>query len=197
MFGQENQRSAMSAFISGVQTLTTGDRDQHADTGTICAWRRARCLERALGLEDQPAGAEQPVAEHQRDAGEQRERREEVERAAGEMPAFDLEALDESAEHHALREGGDGRAVAEAVLPERAMLRVAEAELERDAAEDQRQQHDQDREIDRGDDDGEGEREGRQQSDAAQNQPGLVAVPHRRDRIHRRCCASPCRAGSR
>src|SRR5688572_12620790 len=64
------------------------------------------------------------------------------------------------------------------------MGRVAEAELERHAAEHQGQQHHQDREIERRDDDGEGEREGGQQTDAAQDQPGLVAVPHRRDRVH-------------
>ena len=64
------------------------------------------------------------------------------------------------------------------------MLGVAEAELEGDAAEDQRQQHDQDREIDRRDDDREGQRERGQQPDAAEHQPGLVAVPDRRDGVH-------------
>ena len=64
------------------------------------------------------------------------------------------------------------------------MLGVAIAEFERQPAEDQRQQHQQDREIDRGNDDGEGDREGGQQADAAENEPGLVAVPDRRDRVH-------------
>src|SRR5580700_831554 len=51
-------------------------------------------------------------------------------------------------------------------------------------AENQRQQHQQDREIDRRNDDGESDREGGQQPDAAENEPGLVAVPDRRDRVH-------------
>ena len=74
--------------------------------------------------------------------------------------------------------------IAEAAIPERQMLSVAEAELEGDAAEDQRQQHHHDREIDGRDDDGEGERKGGEQRQPAQHQPSLVAVPDRRDRVH-------------
>ena len=66
----------------------------------------------------------------------------------------------------------------------RRSARVLEAELESDAAEDEREQHDQDREIDRRNDDGEGERKRREQAQSAEYQPGLVAVPDRRDRIH-------------
>ena len=51
-------------------------------------------------------------------------------------------ALDEGAEHDALREGAERRAVAERVVPEGAVLGVAVAELERHAAEDEREQHD-------------------------------------------------------
>ena len=64
------------------------------------------------------------------------------------------------------------------------MRRVAETELERDAAEHQRQQHDEDREIERRDDDGEGERKRGQEPEAAQHQPSLVAVPDRRGGVH-------------
>ena len=106
---------------------------------------------------------------------------------SSEWPAkwpLDRKALDERAEHDPLGEGAEGRAVAEGVVPEGAMLGVAEPELEGDAAEDERQQHDQKREIDRRQDDGEGEREGREQRHAAEHEPGLVAVPHRRNRVH-------------
>ena len=41
-----------------------------------------------------------------------------------------------------------------------------------------------DREIDRRQDDGEGERKGGEQRHAAEHEPGLVAVPDRRDRVH-------------
>src|SRR6202042_3458664 len=70
-------------------------------------------LELALGLHDEPAGAEQAVSEHERNAGQNREGREKIERAAGEVAAIDLKALDESAEHHPLRERRDRRAEAE------------------------------------------------------------------------------------
>ncbi len=83
-----------------------------------------------------------------------------------------------------LREGADDGAVVEGVIPERPMLRVAVAELEGDAAEDERQQHDEDRKVDRGHDDREGEREGGHEREPAEHEPGLVAVPDGRDRVH-------------
>ena len=61
---------------------------------------------------------------------------------------------------------------------------MLEAELERHAAENERQQHQQNREVNRGDDDRERQRKSRHQADAAEHEPGLVAVPDRRDRIH-------------
>ncbi len=101
------------------------------------------------------------------------------------MPPFDLEALDEGAEHHPLGKRRQRRAIAEAVIPRGAVLGVLVAELEGDAAEDERQQHHQNGEIDRRDDDREGERKRRQQRQAAEHEPSLVAVPDRRDRVHR------------
>jgi hypothetical protein len=83
-----------------------------------------------------------------------------------------------------LSKSAEGRAVAEAVVPEGPALGVAKAELERHAAEHEREQHDQHREIYRGQDDGEGERKRREQRDAAENEPGLVAVPDGRNRVH-------------
>ena len=61
---------------------------------------------------------------------------------------------------------------------------MLEAELERDSAEDEREQHYEYGKIDRRNDDGEGEGESREQTKPAEHQPGLVAVPDRRDRIH-------------
>ena len=57
-------------------------------------------------------------------------------------------SLDEGAEHDTLRESGDRRAVAEPMIPKAAPLGVAVAELEGDAAEDQRQQHHQNGKVD-------------------------------------------------
>ena len=59
------------------------------------------------------------------------------------MAAFRLKALNERAEHNALREGAKDGAVVEGVIPEGPMLGVAVAELESDAAENERQQHDE------------------------------------------------------
>ena len=64
------------------------------------------------------------------------------------------------------------------------MLGVPVAELESDAAENEGQQHDQDRKVDRRQNDRKSEREGGQERDAAEHEPGLVAVPDRRDRVH-------------
>ena len=81
-------------------------------------------------------------------------------------------------------ESREARARGKAVIPERAVLGVAVAEFEGEPAEDQGEQHQQDREIDGRNDDGEGDREGGEQADAAENEPSLVAVPDRRDRVH-------------
>jgi hypothetical protein len=63
--------------------------------------------------------------------------------------------------------------------------RIAPAELERDAAKHQAEQHRDDRRVHCRHQDGESERERRHQPAAAQHQPGLVAIPYRRDRVHR------------
>ena len=70
------------------------------------------------------------------------------------------------------------------MVPECLVLGVAVPELEGDAAKDQSEQHDQDREVNRRDDDGESERKGREERNATEHQPGLVAVPDWRDGVH-------------
>src|SRR5262245_8221581 len=79
------------------------------------------------------------------------------------------------------------------MIPERLALGIAKAELEGDAAKYQRQQHDQDRKIKRRDKDGEGKWKGRKQCHAAQHQPGLVAVPYGRNRVHHEIARSGVR----
>ena len=94
-------------------------RDDHADEEAHRHPPRPE-LELAGGLHDAPGRAEKPVAEDQRDAGQEAEGREEIEGAAGEGAAVVGEALHEGAEHHALREGRDERAVMEGVVPDQA-----------------------------------------------------------------------------
>jgi hypothetical protein len=65
------------------------------------------------------------------------------------------------------------------------MSGVAPAELERDAAEDQREQHRDDRRVQRRHQDRVTERERGHQAATAEHQPCFVAVPDRRDRVHR------------
>ena len=149
------------------------DRDQHRDQAHPAGAARP-ILQVAFGLEHDPGGAEQRVAEHEREPGKERKRRHPVERRPGEVPSLHFEALDEGAEHDPLREGRDQRAAAEGAVPETTQRLVLEAELESDAAKHQRQQHD-----DRRNDDRERERKRRQQAEAAEHEPGLVAVPHR------------------
>src|SRR5262249_51089738 len=124
--------------------------------------------------------------EQEREAGQECKWGKKIERGAGELPAADPKSLDEGAEHHALREGGDCRAVTECIVPKGLALCVPKTEFKGDATEDERQQHDQNGEIHRRDDDGERKRKGSQEPEAAKYQPGLIAVPDWRDRVHDR-----------
>ena len=80
MLGQANQRAAMAGCERG-PNAHHGDGDEYAHKAEA-AMPASRALDVALGLEDQPAGAEQPVAEEERDPGQNRERRQEIERGA-------------------------------------------------------------------------------------------------------------------
>ena len=81
------------------------------------------------------------------------------------------------------RQARERRAAGEGQVPQR-LVGADLAELEGDAAKHQRQQHHDHRQIERRHDDGIGQRERHQQAAAAHHQPGLVAVPERRDRRH-------------
>ena len=156
-----------------------GRQQPGARSGARRAWSAP------FGLPDQPAGAEQGIADDQAGAGQQAERRQPVPPAAGIGAALDRDALEQRAERDPLREGRDQRAEEEAGIPEFAVAGIAPAELEGDAAEDEAEQHRDQRRVERGQDDRISEREGGEQPAAAEHQPGLVAVPDRRDRVHR------------
>src|SRR5262249_56946585 len=70
------------------------------------------------------------------------------------------------------------------MVPESLVVSVPKTKLKSDTAKDQCEQHHRDRKIDRRNDDREGQRESGEEPEAAQNQPGLVAVPDRPDRVH-------------
>ena len=145
----------------------------------------ARALgDRAFGLQHQPGRAEERIAGRDAQPAQQRERRRPVERFAGEHAVLHLDALDQGGEDHALADRGDGRAGGEGEIPIVFAGDGDRAEFEGDAAEHQRQQHDDDRQVERRHDHRIGLREGHPQPAAAQHQPGLVAVPERRDRVH-------------
>ena len=110
-----------------------------------------------------------------------RKRREPAELAAGIFAVRDRQAFHQGADRHALDEGRDQRTAGEAQIPDPAQPFRLVAKLERHAAQDQAQQHDdkgkiegrQQRRID--------DRESAPQDHRGDHQPGLVAVPDRRD----------------
>src|SRR6202040_2804108 len=96
-----------------------------------------------------------------------------------------LEAVDEGAQRDALRERRDVGAPREGLVPERPVRLVRlEAEFESDAAPDQSCQHEEDWDVERAEQHGISEREDPHQRGSSQHQPGLVAIPDRRDRVH-------------
>ncbi len=149
----------------------------------VLACSRARSCHRPFGLHVEERRAEQRVAGDQRQPAEQREGRRPIKRAAGIGAVSDRNALDQPAEDHPLRESGKRRAGGEGEIPTRLAARDG-AELEGHAAEDQRQQHDDHRQIERRHDHRIGARKCHPQSAAAEDEPGLVAVPERRDGAH-------------
>ena len=136
----------------------------------------------AFALEHQPARSEQRVAEHEPDPAQDRERVQPVERTAGVLAVDDGDAADHRADRRALHEARPPRAQEEAPVPHPAHALAPVAELERDAAEDQSEQHQQHREVERTEEHRIDIGKGREQPGADHHQPGLVAVPERRDR---------------
>ena len=151
--------------------------------------RRLGLTARALGdfavrLHHQPSGAEQGVAHRHPQAAQQGERGCPIEWSAGEDAVLHFDALDDAAEDHALTNGGNRRTAGEGNVPVALARHRDRAKFECDAAKNQRQQHDEDRKVQGGHDDRVGLRKRHPQSASAQDQPGLVAVPERRNRVH-------------
>ena len=71
-----------------------------------------------------------------------------------------------------------------AAIPVAAMVRIAPPEFEGDAAKNQPHEHRDHGRIGCRQNDGIGERKRGEQHSAAEHQPGLVAVPYRRNRVH-------------
>ena len=101
----------------------------------------------------------------------------------GERAVLRPDALDETAQDQALAERRQGRAGREGEIPPDLAARH-DTEFERHAAEHQREQHHDHRQVERRHDDRIGHRKGHPQAAAAEHEPGLVAVPERRDRAH-------------
>src|SRR5437879_1159407 len=91
-----------------------------------------------------------------------------IEGAARERAVLYFDALDQPAKNHSLAEGGKRRAGGKREGPMRLAAHAEPAELECDAAKDQRQQHHDDRQIERRQNDRVGERESDHQSGAAE-----------------------------
>src|SRR5262249_56128881 len=125
-------------------------------------------------LKYEPGGAEQRVARPQSQAAPRREGGGPIEGAAGERAVLHFDALDQAAEYQSLAEGGKRRAGGKRERPMRLAADAEPAELECDAAKDQRQQHDEDGRIEGRQNDRIGERENDHQSGAASHDQGYL-----------------------
>ena len=181
MFGVENQRSAMRGNCERRPEADNAHEAEHHEQQQLRV-RACAIRDRAFGLQHEPGRAEQRIARRDAERAQERERRREVERAARERAVLDLDALNEPAEDQPLRQRRDGRAAREGRVPVFLAGVGDRAKFERDAAKHKREQHRDDRQVERRHDHRIGARERDQQPTAAEHQPGLVAVPERRDR---------------
>ena len=142
-------------------------------------------VERILALHHQPAGAQQRIRNAQSQAAEQGKRRKPVKHPAAETAAADREAVDHRADNHPLGEGGQNRTAHKGAIPERAVRwRRVKAEFKSDAAENKPDQHQGEGDRQRIDNYRIGQWKSAKQPRAAEHQPGLVAIPDRRDAVH-------------
>src|SRR5258708_19046892 len=142
-------------------------------------------LEFAFGLHDEPGAAEQGIGHDEAEDCEETEWTQPVKTAAVVGGPSHLEAVDEGAHRGALRERRDVGAPGEGLVPERPVRFVRlEAEFKSDAAPDKARQHKEDWDVERAQQHGISEREDTHQRGSSQNQPGLVAIPDRRNRVH-------------
>src|ERR1700704_379346 len=149
-------------------------------------------LQFAFGLHDEPGAAEQAVGHDEADACEETERTQPVKTAAVVGGLSHFETVDEGAQRDALRERRDVGTPREGLVPERPVRLVRlEAEFESDAAPDQSCQHEEDRDVERAEQHGISKRKCCHQRRSSQYQPGLVAVPDRRNRVHQGVAIAP------
>src|ERR1700738_3196654 len=142
-------------------------------------------LEFAFGLHDEPGAAEQGIGHDEADACEETEWTQPVKTAALVGGPSHLEAVDEGAHRDALRERRDVRAPGESLVPEWPVRLIRlEAEFARDAAQDKARQHQEEWNVERAEQHGISKRKCRHQRRSSQHQPGLVAIPDRRNRVH-------------
>ena len=141
-------------------------------------------FQRLVAFHDEPRRREQHVAGEKRHRGDDGEGREPVEGAPGEAVVGDGEALHEGPHDGPLHQSGEDRAAGKGRVPQEAVALGFEAELEGDPAQDEPDQHEDDGDVERRQHDGIGERKGREQAAAAEHEPGLVAVPEGRHRVH-------------
>src|SRR5918993_1145317 len=141
-------------------------------------------LDLAAAFHDEPARANQTVAHYEPHPAHETERREPVERAAGKLTAAYPYSLQQPAEHYSLRERRNGRAGCERNIPFAVVWLGNPAKLECDAAEHECEQHHDQRHVQGGGDDRvcEGKRD--EEPAATEYEPGLVAIPKRRDGVH-------------
>src|SRR5258708_7227233 len=149
-------------------------------------------LQFAFGLHDEPGAAKQGIGHDQADTCEETEWTQPVRTAAVVGGPGHLEAVDEGAHRDALRERRDVRAPGECLVPERPVRFVClEAEFESDAAPDQARQHQEEWNVERAEQHRISKRKCRHQRGSSQNQPGLVAIPDRRNRVHHGVAIAP------
>src|SRR3982074_896264 len=181
MLGNENHRVAMLGCVSGVHTLTMA-----------IAATRTSVTGGASALSRCARAAEQGIGHDEADACEETEWTQPIKTAAVVGGPSHLEAVDEGAQRDALRERRDVGAPGEGLVPERPGRFVRlEAEFESDAAPDQARQHQEDWNVERAEQHGISKRKCRHQRGSSQNQPGLVAIPDRRDRVHQGVSIAP------
>src|SRR5262245_38648160 len=138
----------------------------------------------AIALEHEPAGTEQCITEHEPEPSQDRKWMQPAERPASVLTIHDRNAAHHRTDGGALDERNHCRAKKESPIPDAAHAVAAEAKLERNATEDQSRQQQEHREIERTEKDCVDVRERCKQRGASHDQPGLVAVPKRSDRVH-------------
>src|SRR6266481_1832284 len=132
---------------------------------------------------DQPAGAEKCVAKAQADAAEGRKRRKPAEITPGILTVGDLQPLDQGSDRCPLHEARDQGSAGKAQIPDPPHSLRLVAKLESYAAKNKARQNEKERKIEGRQEGGVDEGKGPPQDDAGHHEPGLVAVPDRRNRL--------------